>query len=103
MTTESTPANVRFNDGLGIANEVQPLIERLRLTLPDTPYHRDALHREAADEIERLRAGHDRYEVVLRMSVDEFRDAYVLSRRTGKPFDEIVADLAPFFGLRVRA
>jgi hypothetical protein len=54
-------------------------------------------------EVERLRAGHDRYEVVRRMNVDAFRDAYVLNRRTGKPFDEIVADLGPFFGLTVRA
>ena len=57
----------------------------------------------AADEIVRLRAGHDRYEVVRRMNVDAFRDAYVLNRRTGKPFDEIVDNLAPFFGLRVRS
>jgi hypothetical protein len=54
-------------------------------------------------EVERLRAGHDRYEIVRRMDVDAFRDAYVLNRRTGKPFDEIVADLGPFFGLKVRA
>jgi hypothetical protein len=31
------------------------LVERLRLQYPDTPHHRDALHREAADEIRRLR------------------------------------------------
>ncbi|MGL4648071.1 MAG: hypothetical protein ACRC1H_01585 [Caldilineaceae bacterium] len=54
-------------------------------------------------EVERMRAGHDRYEIVRRMNVDAFRDAYVLNRRTGKPFDEIVADLGPFFGLTVRA
>ena len=54
-------------------------------------------------EVERLRAGHDRYEVVRRLDVQAFRDAYLLNRRTGKPFDEIVAELAPFFGLRIRA
>ena len=43
------PGMVRFTDQLG-------LVERLRQQWPDTPHHRDALHREAADEIERLRA-----------------------------------------------
>lgn len=46
------------------------------------------------DEIERLRAGHDRYELVRRMNVDAFRHAYVLNWRTGKPFDQIVDELA---------
>ncbi len=59
--------------------------------------------REMRAEIARLKAGHDRYEVVRRMNVQQFQAAYVLNRRTGKPFDEIVSDLAPFFGLRVRA
>jgi hypothetical protein len=63
----------------------------------------DYVDKQAASEIERLRAGYDRYEVVRRMNVSAFQDAYVLNRRTGKPFDEIVAEQAHFYGLRVRA
>lgn len=62
MTTEHTstdqadqPLGVGSHAGLGLAPE-RDLVERLRLQWPDTPHHRDALHREAADEIERLRA-----------------------------------------------
>ena len=47
-------------------------------------------------EIERLRAGHERYETVRRMNAQQFTDAFTLSLRTGKPFDEIVDDLRPF-------
>lgn len=32
------------------------LVGRLRQQFPETPYHRDQLHRDAADEIERLQA-----------------------------------------------
>lgn len=49
-----------------------------------------------AAEIEAFRKSHERYETVRRMSVPQFRDAYVLSTRTGKPFDEIIDDLRPF-------
>lgn len=38
-----------------------------------------------------------RYEIVRRMSVPAFQDAFVLNRRTGKPFDEIIDELAPFY------
>lgn len=46
--------------------------------------------------VERLRIGYDRYETVRLLSVPQFQDAYVLNRRTGKPFDEIIDDLRPF-------
>ena len=49
MSESSQPAQVGSNAGLG-------LVERLRQQFPDVPYHRDQLHRDAADEIERLRA-----------------------------------------------
>jgi hypothetical protein len=79
------------------------LIARLR----DWQIDPDELMQEAADaltaqarEIEALRAdaerwriGHDRYETVRLLSVPQFQDAYVLNRRTGKPFDEIIDDL----------
>jgi hypothetical protein len=44
-------------------------------------------------DAEQLRVGHDRYETVRVLSVPQFQDAYVLNRRTGKPFDEIIDDL----------
>ena len=55
MHQSDTPLGLGSSDGLGPASEARPLVERLRQQWPDTPHHRDALHREAADEIERLR------------------------------------------------
>ncbi|MFA6204503.1 MAG: hypothetical protein WC710_15095 [Gallionella sp.] len=52
--------------------------------------------REAADEIERLRVGYDRYEVARRMSPQQWADAWRLNISTGKPFDEIIDQLRPF-------
>ena len=43
-----------------------------------------------------LEAAADRYETVRRLNVPQFRDAFVLNTRTGKPFDEIIDDLRPF-------
>ena len=39
-----------------VAAAVAALVEQLRQQFPGTVYHRDQLHRDAADEIERLRA-----------------------------------------------
>jgi hypothetical protein len=77
------------------------LIQRLRACL--TMKHETALMSEAADEIERLtaenerlRVGHDRYETVRLLHVPRFQTAWLLNRKTGKPFDEIIDDLKPF-------
>jgi hypothetical protein len=84
------------------------LIARLRdwSDGPDTSYlcdeAADALEQQAAEiealraDAERWRIGHDRYETVRLLSVPQFQDAYILNRRTGKPFDEIIDDLRPF-------
>ena len=48
------------------------------------------------DEIERLRAGHDRYETARRMNPQQWADAWKLNLSTGKPFDEIIDNLRPF-------
>ena len=48
------------------------------------------------DEIERLRAGHDRYETARRMNPKQWADAWKLNISTGKPFDEIIDNLRPF-------
>ena len=53
-------------------------------------------------EIAKLQTGHDLYEVVRRMSVPQFLDAYLLNRNAGQPFDDIVAGMAHEFGLTVR-
>lgn len=51
---------------------------------------------QALEEIERLRIGHSRYETARRMDPRRWRDAWMLNLSTGKPFDEIIDELAPF-------
>lgn len=51
-------------------------------------------------EIARLRVGYDRYETVRRMNVQQFKDAWKLNIQTGKPFDEIIDQLRPFYFAR---
>jgi hypothetical protein len=53
-------------------------------------------------EIERLQAGHDRYETARRMNPRQWADAWKLNISTGKPFDEVVDDLRPFLRPNVR-
>ena len=94
-------------------NECQevPLVELLRSIPVDFVYKRDTPNplgvdtshipvgwhcHAAANEIDRLRIGHDRYEIVRRMHVPMFKDAVQLSIRTGKPFDQIIDELKPF-------
>ena len=50
----------------------------------------------AKDESERYREGFRRYETVRRMSVVQFKSAMMLNLSTGKPFDQIIDELAPF-------
>lgn len=40
-----------------------------------------------------------RYDVVRHMNVSQLRDAWQLNISTGKPFDQIIDELAPFFGI----
>ena len=46
--------------------------------------------------VKRLQIGHDRYEVARRMNPAQWRDAWHLNIKTGKPFDEVLDDLRPF-------
>lgn len=39
----------------------------------------------------------ERYQIVRRMNAAQFADAFILNIRTGKPFDEIIDDLGPFY------
>jgi hypothetical protein len=62
---------------------------------PLTVWEAEQLARAWIDR-ERMRIGHDRYEIVRRMHVPMFKDAVQLSIRTGKPFDQIIDELKPF-------
>ena len=59
-------------------------------------------YEDAAAEIAKLQTGHDLYEVVRRMNISNFISVYTANLCGGKPFDEIVAGMAPHFGLTVR-
>ncbi len=52
---------------------------------------------ELRAECEVLRAGNDRYEVARRMNATSWRDALQLNMLTGKPFDQIIDELRPFY------
>lgn len=74
----------------------------LRAKAADVQGERDA-NAILTDEVARLEAevaalklGNQRYETIRRLNPQAFLDAYVLNRRTGKAFDEIVDDLRPF-------
>lgn len=47
-------------------------------------------------ELAAARVDADRYKTVRYMNVSQFRDAFALNIRTGKPFDEIIDNLRPF-------
>lgn len=48
-------------------------------------------------DLELARIGARRYEVARRMNVQQWKDAFTLGIRTGKPFDEIIDELRPFY------
>lgn len=50
----------------------------------------------AADELERLRISHDRYEIVRQMNPRQFAAAFEINLNLGKPFDQIIDELKPF-------
>ncbi len=50
-----------------------------------------------ANEIERLRIGHDRYETARLMNPRMWSVAWEINVNTGKPFDEIIDNMRPFF------
>lgn len=57
----------------------------------------------AVAERERWIKGHDRYEVARLMTPGQWAYACRLNVTTGKPFDQIIDELAPFYGKTVRA
>jgi hypothetical protein len=50
---------------------------------------------KAADELERLSIGNDRYETARLLTPRQWQDAYQLNISTGKKFDEIIDELKP--------
>ena len=108
--------------GVAVDRWVRPLAHRLASQLQNAAYNcgyedahpgnattrqdkADAKAREVLAalyaEIDRLEAGHARYETARRMNPRQWADAWKLNISTGKPFDEIVDDLRPFLGPNV--
>jgi hypothetical protein len=52
-------------------------------------------------QVEPLSIGHARYEVARRMNPRQWAEAWNLNLTTGKPFDQIIDDLAPFMMQRL--
>ena len=52
---------------------------------------------ELERKCDRLKIGHDRYETARRMNSRQWSDAFLLAITTGKPFDEIIDELRPFY------
>lgn len=50
-------------------------------------------------QFNQLKANAERYAIVRQMNPRQFAAAWQLNISTGKPFDEIISDLAPFAGL----
>ncbi len=48
-------------------------------------------------ELEGMRKKADRYEIIRRFNAPQFADVLKLNISTGKPFDEIIDDLGPFY------
>ena len=48
-------------------------------------------------QIERLKIGHDRYETARLMNPRMWSVAWEINVNTGKPFDEIIDNMRPFF------
>lgn len=48
-------------------------------------------------ERDELLKGHQRYETARRMSPQQWKDAWHLNVSSGKPFDEIIDGLRPFY------
>ena len=50
----------------------------------------------ARDQLAELRKAFQRYETVRRFNVQQFKDAYTVCLRTGKPFDQLIDELSVF-------
>lgn len=73
----------------------EDLIARLRFGKIDDDLL--AAAKEAADALEAMQLDALRYKTVRRMNAQAFAEAYKLNIATGKPFDEIIDNLQPFY------
>lgn len=78
------------------ADVVAMLRERAARKWTDGANRSASLFGQAADEIDRLRKAHERYETARRMNPRQWAAAWELNLKTGKPFDEIIDDMRPF-------
>lgn len=53
-------------------------------------------HPLAKEELAELRLARDRYETARRMNPYQWKAAWELNLKTGKPFDEIIDNMRPF-------
>jgi hypothetical protein len=54
----------------------------------------------ALEQLTELRQQARRYEIARRMNPRAWQEAFELCIQTGKPFDEIIDQLAPFMGVK---
>lgn len=52
--------------------------------------------RQLERELAEARKDAERYQTARCMNVQQWKDAFLLNIKTGKPFDEIIDDLRPF-------
>lgn len=57
---------------------------------------------KAADELEKLSIGNDRYETARLLNPRAWQEAWQLNISTGKRFDEIIDELKPFVRLNAK-
>ena len=65
--------------------DVLPEIKRLRLQLAT---------RATAEELERFKTGHERYEKIRRLNVPQFQALFQKNLSSGKSFDSLVDELS---------
>ena len=85
-------------------DEAADELERLRGIVPDVL---ERLNDEMCSENEQLRAkvaaledDAARWQIARKLSPQTWANAWGLNLSTGKPFDQIIDDLAPFYGVK---
>ena len=55
---------------------------------------------KAWELVDSYKLGAKRYEIARRMNPRQWKDAWELNISTGKPFDQIIDELGPFYGIK---
>jgi hypothetical protein len=53
------------------------------------------------ENIEELKRGYIRYEIARKMNPSQWQAAWILNVQ-GKPFDEIIDEMAPYYGIKLK-